>query len=212
MRNFIILILLWCCIGCNSAKENAQDALTSSMEKAIEARTGAKVDLGDASSYADNNGSVSLVADNKTYLSKEEKLQAVAIFQKDNEGLAISFQLSGQAGKSLIAIINHIPENFSMPLVAKFAVSNSFDGINPVATLMLMETNENGIMSSPVPFEGTLIITKLTEKEMTFEVDAKGGAPVDTDSPSAWKPIVVSGVLNRPIIQSIGIDKKDILK
>ncbi len=212
MRSFILIIVLWSCIACNRTREGAQDALNSTMEKAIEARTGTKVDLGDAGSYEDNNGSVSFIADNKTYLSKEEKLQAVALFQKEKEGLAISFQLSGQEGKSFIVIVNHIPDNFSIPLRARFSVSNSYDGINPVATLMFMEAEGNGMLSSPIPFEGSLIITRLTEKEMSFEVDAKGAGPEDTDSPSEWKPIKVLGTLQAPIIQSIGIDKKDVLK
>lgn len=200
------------CWGCGGAGGSAQDAMTSQIEKVIEAKTGEKVELGNAHSYANNYGSIVFAFDHKTLLGKEVKMQAVAIFQKDRDGLAISFQLTGEAGRSFVAIVNHIPENFSVPLTARFAVSNKYDGINPVATLMYMEVGENAMVNSPMLFEGTFTITKLTEKEMTFEVNAKGGTPADAESPSAWKLITSSGVLSWPIIQTMGIDKKDVLK
>lgn len=210
---FIALILpILSFAACNGAKDTAQDALTSQMEKAIEAKTGEKVNLGTADSYENNSGSVSFVSNGQTYIKSDEKFQAIAIFQKDKDGLAMSFQLTGAEGKSLLVIIKHIPEDFKLPLTGKFAVSNSFDGVNPVATMMLMQTNESGIVNSPMPFEGTLTVGKLTEAEITFEVDAKGGNTTDAESPSAWKSIIVSGQLKVPIIQTSGIDKKVILK
>ena len=39
-------------------------------------------------------------------------MQASVIFQKDNEGLSIALQLTGEAGKSFIATISHVPEDF----------------------------------------------------------------------------------------------------
>ena len=212
LKGLAATLALLCFLSCNSAKENAQDALTNQMEKAIEAKTGEKVDLGTANSYENNSGSVSFVSDGQTYLKSDDKLQAIAIFQKDKDGLAMSFQLTGAEGKSLVVIIKHIPEDFKLPLTGKFAVSNSYDGVNPVATMILMQTSESGVLNSPMPFEGTLTVSKLTEAEIAFEVDAKGGNATDTESPSAWKSIIVSGKLKSPIIQSSGIDKKAVLK
>jgi hypothetical protein len=210
---FITLILpILCFAACNGAKDTAQDALTNQMEKAIEARTGNKVDLGTADSYENNSGSLSFVSDGQTYLKSDEKFQAIAVFQKDKEGLGMSFQLTGAEGKSLLVIIKHIPEDFTIPLTGKFAVSNNYDGVNPVATMMLMQTSENGVLNSPMPFEGTLTVSKLTEAEIIFEVDAKGGHTTDAESPSAWKSIKVSGKMKSPIIQTSGIDKKAVLK
>jgi hypothetical protein len=129
-------------------------------------------------------------------------MQASAIFQKDKDGLSIGFTLSGEGGNSMIAIINHIPEDFSLPLNGKFAVSNSYDGKNPVATLMYMNVTENGMMTSEIPYEG----------EMTFAINGKGGDPTDAESPSNWKTITGKGKLEYPILQSFGIDKNNVLK
>ena len=166
LKGLAATLALLCFLSCNSAKENAQDALTNQMEKAIEAKTGEKVDLGTANSYENNSGSVSFVSDGQTYLKSDDKLQAIAIFQKDKDGLAMSFQLTGAEGKSLVVIIKHIPEDFKLPLTGKFAVSNSYDGVNPVATMILMQTSESGVLNSPMPFEGTLTVSKLTEAEI----------------------------------------------
>lgn len=211
-KNAVILLVASCFIACNSAKENAQDALTNQMEKAIEAKTGNKVDLGTADSYENNSGSVSFVSDGQTFVKTNEKFQATVVFQKDKEGLAMSFQFTGEEGKSLLVIINHIPDDFSIPLTGKFGVNNSYDRVNPVATMMLMQTNESGVLNSPMPFEGTLTVSKLTEAEITFEVDAKGGNTGDAESLSAWKSIKVSAKMKSPIIQTSGIDKNAVLK
>lgn len=212
LKGLAATMVLLCFLACNSAKENAHDALTNQMEKAIEAKTGNKVDLGTADSYENNSGSVSFVSNGQTYIKSDEKFQAIAIFQKDKDGLAMSFQLTGTEGKSLLVIIKHIPEDFKLPLTGKFAVSNSFDGVNPVAAMVLMQTSESGVLNSPMPFEGTLTVSKLNEAEITFEVDAKGGNTTNAESPSAWKSIIVSGQLKVPIIQTSGIDKISVLK
>lgn len=211
-KNAAILLVSSCFIACNGAKDTAQDALTNQMERAIEAKTGNKVDLGTADSYENNGGSVSFVSNGQTYIKTDEKFQAIAVFQKDKEGLGMSFQLTGAEGKSLLVIIKHIPEDFTIPLTGKFKVSNSYDGVNPVATMMLMQTSENGVLNSSMPFEGTLTVSKLTEAEIIFEVDAKGGHTTDAESPSAWKSIKVSGKMKSPIIQTSGIDKQAVLK
>ena len=198
--------------SCGRAQDSMQDAVTATMEKAIEENVGVSVDLGDAASFRENAGSVDFIVGDKIYLQKSNKLVANAIFMLEEGGLAISFQMANAKGGSLIAMINHIPRDFSLPLVGKFSVSNSYDGENPVASLMYMETGEAGMMMTPMPYEGTLTITKLTEEEMEFEAVAKGGEPIDAENPANWKPIQVKGSLKMPIIQSLGIDKDDVLK
>tara|TARA_R110002020_G_scaffold107849_4_gene250287 strand:+ start:483 stop:1121 length:639 start_codon:yes stop_codon:yes gene_type:complete len=212
MKNASFILMILFLGSCNKAKEGLQDAIASNMERAIAAQTGAEVDLGDAASYTSNKGIVSFDADGKSYLSKDQEFQAVAIIQKDQDGLAISFQLAGNEGQSLIAIANHIPTNFSLPLTAIFTKSNAYNGENPVATLMYLAPSENSLTSSPMPFEGSMTITKLDEKEMEFQVNARGGSPMDVESPSAWMPIFVEAKLISPIIQSIGVDKNEVLK
>ncbi len=209
---YIAIIVLLTCFSCNKAKESVQDAMSGTIEKTIETRTGVQVELPDAESIENNGAWVDYKTEDVVYLKEDEKLQAVAIFQKDNDGLSIALQLSGEGGKSLMAIINHVPDDFSLPLVGKFAVSNSYDGVNPVATLMFLNVTEDGMMSSAMPFEGELKITKLTKDDIRFEIHAKGGEPSDADSPSNWKTITGKGKLTAPIIQSYGIDKNSVLK
>ena len=211
MKKLLLLTFL-SIISCNKAKESAQDSITNAMEKAIESKTGTKVDLPDAVDMDKNAGYVNYKSATKVYLKGNEKMQASAIFQKDNEGLSIGLTLSGESGNSMLAIINHIPENFSLPLNGKFAVGNRYDGKSPVATLMYMNVTEKGMTTSEIPYEGEMIITKLSKTEINFEINGKGGDPTDAESPSNWKPITGKGKLEYPILQSFGIDKNNVLK
>lgn len=212
MKKLLFTLTILSIFSCNKAKESLQDAVTGAMEKAIENQTGTQVELPDAEDMDKNAGFVNYKSESKVYLKGTERMQASAVFQKDNDGLSIGFTLSGEEGNSMIAIINHIPEDFSLPLTGKFAVSNRYDGKTPVATIMYMNVTENGIMATEIPYEGELIITKLTKTEMTFEVNGKGGDPTDAESPSNWKTITGKGKLQYPIIQSFGIDKNNVLK
>jgi hypothetical protein len=189
-----------------------QDAVTGALEEAIENQTGTQVDLPDASDMENNGGYINYKSETKNYLTKDEKMQASLIFQKDNDGLSIALQLTGEAGKSFLATISHIPDYFTLPLKGKFAVSNAYDGINPTATVLLMNATEKGMMTSEVPYEGELIITKLTQEDVEFEIAGIGGNATDTDSPSNWIPISGNGKLTHPIILSYGIDKNKVLK
>lgn len=206
----ILMVLLLA--SCGRAKDGMQDMITATMEKAIEKNIGSTVDLGNAEVFRENASSISFSVGERTYLEKSQKLNALAVFMMENDGLAISFQMANEQGASLVAMVTHIPENFSLPIIGEFNMSNSYDGENPIATLMYMETSEDGLMMTPMPFEGTLTITKLSEDEMLFVVDARGGEAIDADSPSNWKTIQVKGALTSPIVHSIGIDKNDVLQ
>lgn len=212
MKKIIFTLTILSLFSCNKAKESMQDAVTGTIEKAIENQTGTQVDLPDAGDMDNNGGFINYKSETKTYLTDDEKMQASVIFQKDNEGLSIALQLTGEAGKSFIATISHVPEDFSLPLIGKFAVSNKYDGINPSASVLFMNATENGMLTSETPFEGELIITKLTKDEVKFEISGKGGNATDADSPSNWKPISGNGKLTSPIIMSYGIDKNNVLK
>ena len=222
LKPFSITILsnirVWCAIltisvftSCNQIGKSAEDAIKKRIEKSIEEKTGTKVDFGNIDKYEDNKAFVSFKAADKVYLKNDEKLKGSVVIQKENDELSISFQLSDENGKALVTIVNHIPKNFSLPIIGKFAVSNHYDGVNPVATFMFMQARED-IITSPTPFEGTLKILKLSAKEITFEMEGNGGEPIDAESPSAWKPMSAKGVITSPIIQTFGIDKKDVLR
>lgn len=212
MKKTLFTLAILSLFSCNKAKESMQDAVTGAMEKTIENQTGTQVDLPDASDIENNGGYINYKSETKTYLNVDERMQATVMFQKYKDGLSIALQLTGEAGKSFLASINHVPDAFSLPLKGKFAVSNAFDGINPTATVLFMNATENGMMTSEVPYEGELIITKLTQEEVEFEIAGIGGNATDTDSPSNWRPISGNGKLTHPIILSYGIDKNKVLQ
>ena len=212
MKNLLFTLTILSIFSCNQAKESAQDAVTNAMEKAIEKRTGTHVDLPETADLDNNAGYVTYKSESKVHLDGKQKMISAVIFQKDSDGLAISFQLTGEDGMSIMAVISHIPENFTLPLTGKFAVSNRYDGKTPVASILYMNVTENGLITSEIPYEGEMTITKLTKSEMTFEINGKGGAISDTESPSNWKIITGKGKLQNPIIQSFGIDKNNVLK
>jgi len=212
MKSIILTVIVASFLSCNKAKESAQDALTNSMEKAIENKTGTQVDLPDAADMENNAGFINYKVADKVYLKTGEKMQATAVFNKDNNGLSIALQLVGENGKSFMATASHLPENFSLPLKAKFSVSNTYDGSNPSAMLLFMNVNQSGLMAAEIPYEGELIITQLSAKNIEFTIDGKGGDASDAESPSNWKPISGDGKLSHPIIMSYGIDKNKVLK
>lgn len=212
MKKIIFTLIIITLFSCNKAKESMQDAVTDAMENAIERKTGAEIDLPDTSEMENSGAFVNYKSATKTYLTEKEKMQATVIFQKDNEGLSIAFQITGENSKSFVTTISHISEKFTLPLKAKFAISNEYDGENPTASLTFMEVNDTGMKSSEVPFEGEMMITKLSKDEVAFEINGKGSDATNIDSPSNWNAITGNGKLVHPIILSYGIDKNNILK
>ncbi len=212
MKNLLLILFAILIFAACNLREKAADAATKGVEQLIESKTGTEVDLPNTDAMENNAGFVNYQSERKIYLSGDERMQATALFQKDKDGLAIALQLVGEDGRSFMATIHHIPEDFALPLKAKFAVSNQYDGVNPVATVMFMGINENGVQSSEMPFEGEMIISQLSETQIAFEIDAKGSDATDTNSPSNWKKITGKGKLVQPIIVSQGIDKINVLK
>lgn len=212
MKNILFTIAIISLFSCNKAKESAQDTITGAMEKVIESKTGTQVDLPDAEDMDNNAAYISYKSESKNYLDGKEKMQASVIFQKDNDGLSIVLQGVGEGGKSFMATMSHVPENFSLPLKGKFAVSNRYDGINPSAVIMFMNVTDNDIMTSEVPYEGEITISKLSKDGIEFQINGKGGNPSDAESPSNWKIISGKGKIISPIIMSYGIDKNNVLK
>jgi hypothetical protein len=212
MKNLLFILFAILIFAACNIREKAADAATKGVEQLIESKTGTEVNLPNSDEMENNAGFVSYQSERKTYLTGNEKMQATALFQKDKDGLAIALQLVGEDGRSFLATVHHIPEDFSLPLKAKFAISNQYDGVNPVATVMFMGINENGVQSSEMPFEGEMIISQLSETQIAFEIDAKGSDATDANSPSNWKKITGKGKLVQPIIVSQGIDKINVLK
>ena len=71
MKKFCFSIVVLSLISCNKLKESTQDALTNSMEKAIESKTGTQVDLPDAADMENNGAFVNYKVADKVYLKSE---------------------------------------------------------------------------------------------------------------------------------------------
>lgn len=212
MKKILFTIASISILSCNNARENAQDAMNTTLEKVIENKTGTQVDLPDADEMENNAAYVTYKSESKNYLDGKEKMQASVIFQKNNEGLSIVLQAVGEGGTSFMATMSHVSDNFSLPLKGKFAVSNRYDGVIPSAVIMFMNVTENGMMTSELPYEGELTISKLSKSGIEFQINGKGGDPSDAESPSNWKVISGKGKIISPIILSYGIDKNNVLK
>ena len=212
MKKPLIILTAILFFSCNKAKEKAQDSINNALENVIENRTGTQVELPDAESIDKNAGYVFYKSEKQTYLDGKEKMQSSVTIEKNNDGLTLTFQLSSDIGSSFIASITHIQENFTLPLTGKFAVSNSYDGKNPTAMVMFMDVSENGLMASEIPYEGELIISRLSNENVEIEIKGKGGNPTDAESPSNWKMLNGTIKMKSPMIQSFNIDKNNVLK
>jgi hypothetical protein len=106
--------------------------------------------------------------------------------------------------------VSNIKEGFSLPIVAQF--DHKIEG-QPKANLVTMGGEEGANMfSTPMPFDGTLTITKLGPDQVIFEIDAKGADAGQAENPSAWKPFKGKFTMNNPVVISSGIEKEKILK
>ena len=73
MKKIIFTLTILSLFSCNKAKESMQDAVTGTIEKAIENQTGTQVDLPDAGDMDNNGGFINYKSETKTYLTDDEK-------------------------------------------------------------------------------------------------------------------------------------------
>jgi hypothetical protein len=210
MKKLWIFLALSALISCNNNQANAQDNTQSNRQENSQNETDTQIDIPEGEEMDRNAAVVFYKSGNNAIFDGSEKMTATVIIQKDQEGLAIAFQLAGEDGKSIATTIAKIPENFSLPLKSTFTKNNLYDGKNPLASLIILATAENGL--ADMPFEGTLTITKLSEDAIEYTIEGKGGGYTDADNPSKWKNITSSVKITTPIILSQGIDKNKVLK
>lgn len=213
MKTLLITILLaFSLMSCQSAKYSATEGVNSALENVIESQTGQEVDLAKVDSFQDQKVEASLFFDGKEQIPNNEDFTGSIVAQKSAEDFNISFQIVNESGTSLMVVISNFDTDFSLPLEAKFAVSNTKTEGVPSVTMVFMKISETGIQATPMPFEGTLRILKLNEDIAEFEIDAKGGLPQDTEKPNSWISIQGKVKITSPPIQSIGLKKEEIIK
>jgi hypothetical protein len=212
MKNALLMLLFVVGLAaCGGGKEN-RGTTTNVLEKVLEAKSGQEVDLPNVNNLDKSEARVSFNVGEKQVQTTADKLTVGVIATKEKNELQIYFQITSESGRSFMAGLTHVPENFTLPLRGVFAISNAYDGKNPTATLMAMSLTENGAENFGMPFEGTLTITELTLEKVVFNVEAKGGDPADTEKPENWKPITMNAELKFPITQTIGTTKEQIFK
>jgi hypothetical protein len=213
MKTLLITILLaYSLMSCQSAKDQANESVTSALEGVIKSQTGQDMDMVDTNSYMDQKVTASFIYDGNEQLTNAENFSASIIISKSADGLNISFQLVNESGTSLMGVFSNFDEGFKLPLVAKFTPSNAPSPGFATGTLVLMKLSESGMQEVPMPFEGTMTMLSLNDKVAEFEINAKGGPSKNTNKPDTWKSINGKVTITKPAIQSMGIKKEEIFK
>lgn len=198
--------------SCQFAKEKAQEGVTSTLESVIESQTGHEIDLAEIDSYQNQKVEANFEYDGKEQLTENVNFSGSILISKSPEELNISFQLVDESGISLMGVFSNFTEDFKLPLVGKFSPSNTPTEGFATATLILMKVSETGMEEVPMPFEGSMTMLSINEKEAEFEVNARGGTSQNTNDPSLWKNIKCKVKISNPVYQSMGIKKEQILK
>jgi hypothetical protein len=76
-----------------------------------------------------------------------------------------------------------VKEKASLPLITKFG-NEVGESLKAVCTIMSLSENAIDMFETPLPYEGTLNIIKLTESEIIFELDGKGGNATLAEKPN----------------------------
>ncbi len=210
--NYVLLVYMLSLTACQSAKDQAQESINSALEEVVESQTGQEVDLAKVGSFQDQKVEASFRFDSKEMILSNETFTGTIMAQKSSGELNLSFQLVDEKGTSLMGVFSNFDTDFTLPLQARFAVSNAKTEGVPAASLVFMKISEVGMEASPMPYEGTMTILKLNENIAQFEIDAKGGLPQDTEKPETWKSIKGKVTITSPVIQCLGLNREEIIK
>jgi hypothetical protein len=206
MKKILIIALLLS--GCG-AKEKASESL---MESAIEKSTGQKVDMDNIMENSQNQSASGVFSfDNKKILDEKTNFSGSVTILKNNEGIAIGAAYGSEDGKQLMLNVTGLKEGFTLPIVAQFG-NKVTEGPKAIFTVMSLENNSNAMFETPMPFEGTMTISTLSEKEITYEISAKGANAGQAENPSGWKPMTGKFTLKSPVVIASGIEKNQVLK
>ena len=198
--------------ACQSAQDAAQDGMNSALEKVIENQTGQEVDLANAGSFENQKVEASLSFAGQEQITDKLAFTGSIVAQKSEDDFNLSFQIVNESGTSLMGVFSNFDTDFSLPLEAKFAVSNNKTPGIPSASLIMMKISESGMEAAPMPYKGTMRIIRLSEDLAEFEIDAEGGFPQDAENTSKWKSIKGKVSISSPAIQCLGLKKEDIIK
>lgn len=209
---FCIPLLLIPLISCQTAQDAAQEGMNSALEKVIENQTGQEVDLANAGSFENQKVEANLSFDGQEQITDKQAFTGSIVAQKSENDFNLSFQIVNESGTSLMGVFSNFDTDFSLPLEAKFAVSNAKTQGIPSASMIMMKISESGMEAAPMPYKGTMRIIRLSEDLAEFEIDAEGGFPQDAGNTSNWKSIRGKVSISSPAIQCLGLKKEEIIK
>lgn len=215
MRKEIIIVvfgvLLLAFHSCKSDEKKTSS--TKVLEQMIQSQTGETVELPDNYSLENSSAKIDYTHNGKTFFKTNETFSSNTIVKSSNGFLEIHFQIYGEEGKAVIVNIQKIPLDFKLPFKVSFTNNPLTEDEFTQATMTAMDmASPDAAIGFGIPYEGHIIINKMENRLVSFEVDAKGGNFISAETPSAWKPIKLKAELKNPMIQTIGIEKSKIFK
>lgn len=206
----VISVLATTIFSCKSDEEKS--SALKSLEQMIKNETGEHVELPDNYSMENSSAKVDYTFDGKPFFESKEFTSGVVV-KAVNGFLELYLQLHSEDGKTMMIASQKIPQDFKLPLIIPFVHLDNPNEDDMVATMSATDLSDPQFgQGFNLPFEGELKITKMQNRLVAFEVNAKGGDYMMAQSPENWKPIKAKIELINPIIQSMGIEKSKIFK
>lgn len=207
----VISVLAATIFSCKSDEEKS--SALKSLEQMIKNETGEHVELPDNYSMENSSAKVDYTIDGKPFFDAKETFTSGVVVKAVNGFLELYLQLHSEDGKTMMIASQKIPQDFKLPLIIPFVHLDHPSEDDMVATMSATDLSDPQFgQGFNLPFEGELKITKMQNRLVAFEVNAKGGDYMMAQSPENWKPIKAKIELINPIIQSMGIEKSKIFK
>lgn len=213
-KNIFIVVIgvsMMLCYSCKSDEKKSSSIKV--LEQMIQSQTGEDVELPDNYSIENSSAKIDFTFDGKPFFKSNENFSSNTVIKSSNGFIEIHFQIYGEEGKALIVNIQKVPINFKLPLKVPFTNNPLTEDDFTQATMSAMDlASPEASMGFGIPYEGHIIIRKMENRLVSFEVDAKGGDFMSAETPNAWKPIQLKAELINPMIQTMGIEKSKIFK
>lgn len=201
---FIPLLCFLVLLGCKNAEEKS-DNTTSEKEEGLAQENNKQVSTSKNNAKEANIAQIEFRQGESVILDTDSLNAKIHLTKK-----SISIDLT--EGKNKITLIIRWKEPFSKnPIEGIFQESPV--GNDKMALMMgtiLEEGSEDNLRDIPTAYEGTLVITKLTESEVMLEISGKGTTPSAMPVKSSWQPISVKVLCKNPQITASGGIKKRI--
>lgn len=208
----IRLLIITTILVCSCKSDEKKSTSTKFLEKFIESQTGESYELTDDYALENSSAKVDYTIDGKPFFESKEFTSGVVV-KAVNGFLELYLQLHSEDGKTMMIASQKIPQDFKLPLTIPFVHLDNPSEDDMVATMSATDLSDPQFgLGFSLPYEGELTITKMQNRLVAFEVNAKGGDYMMAQSPENWKPIKAKIELINPIIQSMGIEKSKIFK